>query len=105
MNYHRNSVIRLADLTVTGPVVRSHQFENCLILGPAVVALTGESSLEGCQFNGEPDELLWEIPTSRPKVIGATLLEDCRFARCTFQQVGFAGPPEFIDKFLKGTAE
>jgi len=41
---------------------------------------------------------LWEIPPERTEVIGAILLRNCTFEGCTFINVGFAGPPEFIEQ-------
>ncbi|SDW32378.1 hypothetical protein SAMN04487912_102324 [Arthrobacter sp. cf158] len=97
-------VLRITDLTITTHVIRDHQFEDCLIIGPAVLALTGESSLIDCTFDGEMDALLWEIPSTRPYVTGAIQVDGSTFTRCRFQLIGFAGPQAFVDKFRAGTA-
>lgn len=100
----RSKVIRLAELTVTSSVVRDQHFEDCLILGPAIVALTGNGTLDNCSFEGDADAILWEISPTRPAVIGVIELANCDFHRCKFQGVGFAGPAEFVQKFRANVA-
>ena len=34
----------------------------------------------------------------RPEVLGASLALNCTFEGCTFMNVGFAGPPEFVQQ-------
>ena len=41
---------------------------------------------------------MWEITPERPEVIGAILALNCTFEGCTFMNVGFAGPPEFVQQ-------
>ncbi|WP_350004373.1 hypothetical protein [Pseudarthrobacter sp. WHRI 8279] len=91
-------VLRISDLTVTTSVIRDRIFEDCLILGPAVLALVG-STLEECIFDGDVDALLWEIPPERLQIIGAIQMENCTFLRCRFQMIGFAGPKDFAELF------
>ena len=74
-------------------------------MGPAIVALTGNSSLTNCNFEGDADSLLWEVSPTRSQVVGATELADCDFENCRFQGIGFAGPAEFAAKFRENIAE
>ncbi|MBD1541001.1 hypothetical protein G9E11_01770 [Arthrobacter sp. IA7] len=98
-------VVRLSDLTVTDQKISGITFENCLIMGPAVVVMTGgDGTLQGCTFDGDLDAILWEIPQSRGSVLGAIELESCHFIDCRFTLVGFAGPAEFLNKFRSGIA-
>lgn len=97
----RDQVVRLADMAVARPFVQGLVFENCMILGPAVVAMLNGGTLEGCSFDSPPEALLWEVPADTTK-IGAIGLDDCTFVNCHFQGVGFAGTPEFAEKFTAG---
>lgn len=93
------SVVRIADFTVTSPTIEGHTFEDCLLIGPAVLAVTGSSTISDCSFDGEIDALLWELPPTRASIIGAIEARDCVFLRCRFQQIGFTGPTEFVEMF------
>ncbi len=42
--------------------------------------------------------MLWVISPGRPGVIDAILALNCTFEGCTFMNVGFAGPPEFVQQ-------
>lgn len=86
-----NEVIRLADLTVISDTIRSIRFENCMILGPAVVFLVG-SALNECSFDAPgPEAIIWDIALDRrTEMVGAIAVEGCEFQECRFQNVGFA---------------
>jgi hypothetical protein len=99
-----NRVVRLADLTITDFAIRDKEFRNCYVLGPAVLAATGDTQFRDCTFDGEVEGLLWEIPPSRAVIIGAIEVNNCLFSGCRFQAVGFAGGPEFISKFKQGVS-
>jgi hypothetical protein len=45
------------------------------------------------------DEILWEIPADRPRVIGAVAVENCTFTGCHFMNVGIAGQRDLIARF------
>ncbi len=70
-------------------------FEGCDLKDPAVLIPQG-STFANTSLVGDTDALLWEIPPDRTQVIGAILVRNCTFEGCTFMNVGFAGPPEFI---------
>lgn len=99
---YRNQVVRLTDLAVTQEILDGLTFENCLILGPAVVAPMGETVIEGSTFHGTAEGMYWPVSPDRGVVIGAIGLNNCKFTRCRFERVGFAGPPELLDA-LKGS--
>lgn len=99
---HRQ-VVRIAEFALPEPKISGVTFEKCLILGPAVLALTGgEGSITGCTFDSDADSLLWVIPDDRPTVVGAIEIENCHFIECRFSMVGFAGPEDFAQKFRNG---
>ncbi|MEV8023419.1 hypothetical protein [Microbacterium sp. NPDC080220] len=99
----KREVVRVADLAVARPVIERHRFEDCLIIGPAVLATTGDDGLiEGCTFDGDASSLVWLIPDDRPYVIGAIEAANCQFVNCRFSMVGFAGGADFQRMFTEG---
>jgi hypothetical protein len=88
-----SQIVRLSDLVVTDDIIRGKSFTNCLIVGPAVVAPMGHTSINNCVFIGTPDALYWDV-SERGLVIGAIALEDCTFEDCRFERTGFAGTEE-----------
>jgi hypothetical protein len=99
---YRGRVVRLCELVGDDGVLDGFVFEDCEIMGPAVVSLQGKGSLVNSDLGGPADALLWEVPLSRPTVIGAILALNCTFEACRFRGVGFAGPPDFVSKFRSG---
>jgi len=49
------------------------------------------------RFDGPLDAILWEVPPSRPRLIGPILAVDCVLSGWTFALAGFAGPPDCIE--------
>ena len=92
---YEREVVRIALVASDEGVVRDAVFEGCDIKGPAVIVPQG-CTIEHSTFRGDADALFWEIPRERPRVLGAVLAERCTFTGCTFENVGFAGPPELI---------
>lgn len=86
---YRNQVVRLPDLTVTQDVLSGVTFENCTIIGPAVIALLGGVTLRGCSFDGEAEAVLWPLG-ARQNVLGAIGLLNCVLVGCRFQRIGLA---------------
>lgn len=100
-NVYRDAVIRIVELAGEQGVLDGFVFEGCDLKGPAVVVPQG-SNFASSSLVGDPDALLWEIPPDRPEVIGAILVRNCTFERCTFINVGFAGPSEFVQQIRQG---
>ena len=100
-----SEIIRLADLTVTQDVLVGYTFTDCVIFGPAVLAPAGESVITDCTFSADADGLFWLVEPQREYVVGAIGLQDCRFERCRFDRVGFAGPLEMKDMLPSGGAK
>jgi hypothetical protein len=102
-NIYQGRVVRLCELAGDEAVIDGFEFTDCFVRGPAVVVVQGEkTTLANSTFRGDPDSLLWEIPPERSTVIGAILVNNCVFDECTFEGVGFAGPPEFIRQMKQG---
>ncbi len=93
----RNEVVRIAELTVNTVVLEGLTFQNCRIIGPAVLVPLGSGSMQHCGFDveqGGVDAIFWEIPPDREYVVGAVGLINCHFSSCTFVSIGIAGTPE-----------
>lgn len=101
---HIREVVRLADLVVASPRLVDHRFEDCLIIGPAVLGTINGATIEECNFDGEADEILWVIEPHRAFIVGSIEVVQCEFLRCRFSMVGFAGDNSFIQAFKEGMA-
>jgi hypothetical protein len=91
-------VVNLALLASNDGAVRDVEFVDCQINGPAVIFARGQSAFTHCQWDAADgaDSLLWEIAPGRNAIVGAVLVEDCRFVDCRMTRVGIAGPPDVI---------
>jgi hypothetical protein len=54
------------------------------------------------KMGADSSALLWEIPPSRPVVVGCIEAKGCTFDGCTFANVGIAGPPDLIKAMREG---
>lgn len=99
----RNEAVRLADLTVNTDRITGVSFENCQILGPAVILPVQNTQISYSGFDGpDPDSLFWVIPDSRQYVIGAVILIGCRIFQCRFVNVGVAVRQADLDAARRG---
>lgn len=73
-------------------------FTECVIEGPAIVAILAGVTLEGCNLGvaTNPRSLLYR-PLGE-KLAGVIGLSDCRFVNCRFVQVGFTGSEEMLNE-------
>lgn len=95
---YQERVVRLCELAGDEGALDGFEFTGCQVKGPAVLVPRGGVSITNSNLGGpSQDALLWEIPRSRPVVVGAIPVTNCAFDGCTFERVGFAGPPEFIE--------
>jgi hypothetical protein len=99
---YRKQIVDIADLlNGTYDVLDGLTFIDCDIKGPAVLLLQDVTINHG-NFAEDMNAILWDISPSRPVVAGAVLVRNCTFERCLFVNVGFAGPPEFIEAMRQG---
>jgi hypothetical protein len=99
---YRNQTIRLTDLTVVNDVIEGMTFENCNIIGPAVIAFLPPGELRNSGFDGDEEGLLWDVG-ERQHIIGAIGLSGCTIVGCRFQRIGIvvrAADREFIRRGL-----
>lgn len=98
-------VVRIGELVDVDGVLEGFTFEGCHIDGPALLVPTGQTSLTNNAMGPSIDAVLWEIPPTRPVVVGAIEARDCVFDRCEFRNVGLAGPPDFVARVREGMGE
>jgi hypothetical protein len=97
------TIVRLSELVNERDAVISGQaWEDADVLGPAVVVPLGTTVLDQCEWMGEPDAVLWEIPADRQEVIGGIALEDCVLRRCRMFNVGLAYTASMRDDVRRG---
>jgi hypothetical protein len=92
-------LIRLPDLAVTDDVLTGLTFENCELVGPAVIVPLGTTAIRGCNWAGDP---LWVIPNDHTELVGAIGLQDCHLVGCRMRQIGLAVPERDVDQVRRG---
>ena len=98
---HRRTTIRITDLAVTDNKLEGLTFEECHIIGPAVLGIIRNVRFDRCSFEGTPEELIWEVPPERPSVLGVIGLSDCQFYGCRFTNIGLAMSPDGAASFRR----
>ena len=94
---YKNTVVRITELVGVDGILDSFLFEGCQINGPAII-VTERGEIARNKLGPDADSILWEIALNRQRVSGVILARDCIFDGCTFVNVGFAGPAEFIKR-------
>jgi hypothetical protein len=104
---HEREVFRLPDLleiaTEPGYVIANRTFDGCNFHGPAVFVFITDVNFNGNNIRGSLEAVLWEIAPPRTQVVGAFGLRNCDVLNCSFEDIGFAGPPEFIRDFRRAS--
>ena len=93
---YKRAVVPIAELVEEDGLLDGFTFDDCYIRGPAILVLQGKGELSNCTFRGDAETILWEVPPTRKRISGVIVAKDCTFTRCVFSNIGFAGPPEFI---------
>jgi hypothetical protein len=90
------------------PTIRFRKFEDCEIVGPAVVMLTKRTDLLYCIFPAPEGQrrhteeaLFLELAPGR-HLAGMLEIEECKFDECVFSGVTIAGNGESIRQIKKG---
>ena len=86
-----------------GAVIEGRTFSDCLIEGPAVMAVMTGTVFENCAMGTTTDvrNLLYR-PVGQTRMAGVVGMANCRFVRCRFVQVGFTGSDQLIDELTAG---
>jgi hypothetical protein len=95
--------VRVVQLAESTDLIQGFQFFDCDIIGPAVLAVLDHVTLAHNTFDGDMESVLWEVPHTRTRVLGAIGIRDCTFQDCRFHRIGLAGTAEFVAAFKAGT--
>ena len=77
--------------------IRGKTFTDCVIEGPAVMAVMGGTTFDGCAMGTTSDMNNLLYKPQGQKLAGVVGMADCRFVRCRFVQVGFTGSDELLE--------
>jgi hypothetical protein len=78
-------------------------FTDCVIEGPAVMAVMNGTVFEGCAMGATTDmRTLLYRPLSQDRMAGLVGMANCRFVRCQFVQVGFTGSDQLLEELQAG---
>lgn len=97
-NFTREHVY-LPSLAVRTPRLVGYRFTECVITGPAVVAIQDGTRIDHVTFDlqgSPPESMLIEVPEGRP-VIGVLALADTTITECTLSNIAFIGPQSTLD--------
>ena len=99
--YIHGKYFRIADLADANNVIQGRSFEDCYIYGPAVLYPTEYTDLQTSTFDATSEAAF--LPVG-PNAIGGgatgvILLKDCKFRRCHFIKIAFAGTSEEVEKW------
>lgn len=72
-------------------------FTECVIEGPALMALVDGVTFDGCNMGVATDPKSLFYKGQGPVLIGTIAVADTKFIRCRFVQVGFTGHVETVD--------
>lgn len=77
-------------------------FTDCVIEGPAVLAVMNGTSFDGCAMGATTDMKTLLFKPMGTKMGGVVGMSNCTFVRCRFVQVGFTGSDELLAEFEAG---
>jgi hypothetical protein len=97
---HRE-VIRLAEVADRNSLIEDMEFDDCELLGPAIVAPLDHVEIDGASFDAPPDALLIEVAEDR-LVVGVIGLRRVKIHNCRIRNVGIIGTPASIAEFRSG---
>ena len=78
-------------------VIKGKTFTDCVIQGPALIAVLSGTTFDGCNMGAASDAASLLFAPQGPRLVGAIGLQDCRFVRCRFVQIGYTGSPAFLE--------
>ena len=77
--------------------IRGKTFTDCVIEGPAVLAVMTGTTFDGCAMGTTSDMNNLLYKPQGQKLAGVVGVADCKFVRCRFVQVGFTGSDELLE--------
>ena len=80
-------------------VIEGRTFTECQIDGPAVMMPVGGVQFNGCAMGLTSDPITLVLKPMGSHAAGVIAVKDCKFERCRFNGIGFAGDDAFIETF------
>lgn len=77
-------------------VIDGKTFTDCVIEGPAVMAVMKGTTFESCAMGVATDVKTLLYRPMGSKLAGVVGMSNCRFIRCRFVQVGFTGTEDLL---------
>jgi hypothetical protein len=97
----RREVVRLAELAAKSSSIEDVEFDDCELLGPAVVAPLENLTIDGSNFDAPPEALFIEVEDGR-YVVGVIALRNVTIRNCRIRNVAILGTRESIAAFRSG---
>jgi hypothetical protein len=87
--------------SISGNPIEGRRFIDCVLLGPAILAMTETTAFLNCQFAAvEGDERNLFVKPVGGRVIGAVSVAGCHFEGCLLNGLGLVGDDSFVEAFL-----
>ncbi len=83
-------------------VISGKTFTDCVIEGPAVMAVMNGTTFDGCNMGAAANPRNLLLKPLGDKIVGAIGMADCRFVRCRFAQVAFTGDDVLLAELESG---
>lgn len=85
------------------PIVSDRTFRNCTINGPGLVTFIGNTemvavTLAMLETGGDPEQVMFESPSTPHVKQGLVAFVHCKFSRCKFVGLGFYGERSMLDR-------
>lgn len=99
----KRMTVRLSDLPLENFILRDYLFEQCSMIGPAVLVPLEGVELTGSTFDAPSmDALIWRMADDRQPIVGAIGLVRVAFRDCQFQAVGLGVPDAQYEDVARG---
>jgi hypothetical protein len=97
-SYFSYQTIRITDFPLQdGIYLRGKTFENCIIEGPAILAVRESVEFIEVTFEGaSPNNLVWTAPSPSDPLDCVIVLEADAFRKCRMRRIGLLVSPELV---------
>ena len=82
--------------------IEGKTFTDCLIEGPAVIAVMNDTTFDSCAMGTTTDTRNLLYKPMGQKLAGVVGMSNCTFVRCRFAQVGFTGSDGLLEQLQVG---
>lgn len=102
-SYFANQRVVLNDILIpeTPPIIADKVFENCDIVGPAIITFIGTGLMLACSFDGSPLSTFYEVEEGRG-LVGIIGMKDCTIRNSRLHRIGLVGTKAQIAQWQKG---